>query len=144
MDKKNSDSEIMIERYRVKVGGHEFEIRPITLVESFDYIRSGALMFRTHKTVMVDGKETEKEYSEKEMGMQLVAFFKPMPEPDPDPILPEYDNFSREIQATIDWIQRKVYLDGKPIVFSELETKHGLSKGEIALLINALSEKSGF
>lgn len=142
MDKKKSDGETMIERYRVKVGGKEFEIKPITLVESFDYIRSGALMFRTHK--IVDGVETDEEYSEKELGMQLIANFRPLDTPDPEPIMDEYAKFPREIQYTIYWLQKKVFLDGEPIVFSELETKHGLSKGEIAILINALSEKSGF
>ena len=44
----------------------------------------------------------------------------------------------------IEWMEKKISIDGKPIKFYELETKYMLTKGEIARMLIYLFEFSGF
>lgn len=44
----------------------------------------------------------------------------------------------------VKWIEKKVYYNGKPVKFEDLEMKYSLTKSEIAKLIIYLSDFSGF
>lgn len=158
LTKKFDSKELVLERYCFEANGLKFEIKPITFRESWDFIHSGAFIPQKYKPPKMSFEDSEieeieeelEEYTEDELGFSMISLFKPLSDDEKSnnignsPIVPGYHNFSKQAQATIYWLQRKVYYNGKPIVFDDLETTYKLTKGQIAKMLLQLAECSGF
>lgn len=150
-DSKGQD--LVLERYSFEANGFKFEIKPITFLESWDFIHSGAYIPQKYKSGIIDGKEMNdrEEYTEDELGFAMISLFKPLQNSESTnhddlnpPIVEGFEQFSKQAQATVYWLQRKVSYNGTPIIFNELETKYMLTKGQIAKMLMQLADCSGF
>lgn len=160
-EEKVYSQEDMFERGRFVANGYAFTVKPVTLFESMDFRDSGIY-------VPAKCNEFGEEFTERELGIKLsLLFMKENPSKEEqfsnesikqkesfwnkikskfnknEEVCLNYDEYPRA-KNMIYWMEKKIFIDGKPIKFHELETKYMLTKGEIAKMLIYLFEMSGF
>lgn len=160
-EEKVYSQEDMLERGSFTANGYTFTVKPVTLFESMDFRNSG---------IYVPAKINEfgEEYSDRELGIKLSLLFmkenSSEEEQSSDESVKQKESFWDKIKSKFNkseeaclnyddypraknmiyWMEKKIFIDGKPIKFHELETKYMLTKGEIAKMLIYLFEMSGF
>lgn len=159
MGKKEFHNKTFIGEYEYKVNGLIFKIKPIYLYELIDFENDNLPLCSGHKEVPSDG----------ELLLWWHTIFYKKPEIETEIIVKENkkQNLLEKIKAYIEnrkesrthskkyasffiggkivaWLEKKVTINGKNIVFHDLENKYRLSKAEIAKLYFYFLEISGF
>lgn len=153
-EEKIYSKEDMLERGIFKANGYSFLVKPITFFESIEFMNSGIYVPSRHN-------EFGDEIPDRELGRRLSLVFKKEKVEEKEDSCdkrsfrsrmmlskskPESVDYSEYPKAKpmIEWMEKKISIDGKPIKFYELETKYMLTKGEIARMLIYLFEFSGF
>lgn len=164
MSKENNitSEEVMMERGKFAANGFTFFIRPVYFEEIEEYLLEMELPLVPSTKEDIEELQTD----EKKMGHWAIALFSAELNEKEKENKPKkrgllyklkrifetvfYRNDYRYYKAypkmvnSIKWIERKVFYNGKPIRFYDLERKFNLSKADIERMFIYLHDISGF
>ncbi|MCI8628590.1 MAG: hypothetical protein HFE57_03610 [Firmicutes bacterium] len=159
MEEKVFDNEAFIGEYEYKINGLKFKIKPIYLYELIEFendklpVCSGCkddpsdaeLLIWWHsifyKKAEIKTENTQEENKSQNFFIKIKSYIENRKESKTHS--KEYASFviGGKIVA---WLEKKVSINGKNIVFHDLENKYRLSKAEIAKMYFYFLEISGF
>lgn len=156
-DEKAFNNEIFIGEYEYKVNGLKFKIKPIYLYELMDFENDKLPNCSGYKEEPSDGElflwwlsifykkeeveETEEKEESKNAFKRIKAFLEKKKEQKTHS--KEYSSYLKGGKIAA-WLEKKVSINGKNIIFHDLENKYRLSKAEIARMYFYFLEISGF